>query len=195
MYTEGMELVLNRTSRRRLIQVWNPPCDASRIIESFPCKVEGFHRRFWQSSTDHRGTFSFPGRVVTILEDEHRDVLRLGLGSGCIWGMCFRIRGLSEILPDLDFRERHGYTRTVAPVRGADGSALGRAVLYFAKPGDDPAYIGPEADEATALTIHRAVGPSGPNLQYLLQLHHWCIANRVPDTYLDRLVHLTQHVK
>ena len=36
--------------------VWKPPCDEEEILESFPAKIQGFNRRFWQHSIDHRSS-------------------------------------------------------------------------------------------------------------------------------------------
>lgn len=191
---------------------WKPPCEASRIIRAFPAVIRGYHRRFWMSSVDHRGTAALPGLVATILHHQHPDAIRLKLGPGEIAGMVFQVRGLGDILPDLDAREKNGYTRTLVPVyelatparkntdvahadgnsssAGANSPALGEAVLYLAQPGADPAYTGPLADAEAAALISRAVGPSGRNIEYLSKLQAWCRAHGVDDPHVENLVRL-----
>lgn len=45
--------------------IYKPPPNYDFRI---PCYVHSYSRRFWQSSTDHRGTEEFPGRVATLVK-------------------------------------------------------------------------------------------------------------------------------
>ena len=77
----------------------------------------GFQRRFWMKSCDHRGTPQYPGRVVTLVQlgdDEAEEAAE----AGTVAGVAYQIpeEGFADTMKQLDFRERHGYTRTVASV-------------------------------------------------------------------------------
>ena len=137
--------------------IWNPgftfeeKCTASYI---------GWQRRFWQGSHDHRGTPAAPGRVVTLVPaPEHR-----------CRGMAFRLADADapEILAQLDYREKNGYERILAPLWLDDGRRC-NGITYIAS-ADNPAYLGDANADAIAQQIASSTGPSGRNRDYLFEL-------------------------
>eukprot|EP00040_Diaphanoeca_grandis_P020217 m.107498 g.107498 ORF g.107498 m.107498 type:complete len:230 (-) comp27800_c3_seq2:96-785(-) len=165
--------------------VWKPPCDPSLIESSHVAALHGWTRRFWQESLDHRGTPESPGRVVTILRDDHPDVNRQeGDEESVTVGTVFKMKNIEDMLVELDFRERNGYTRTLAHYHSVNGGPSGKAIVYYAKPGNDPSYIGKQSIEDVAKVIATSVGPSGPNRDYLFNLETWCTANNVDDDHI-----------
>ncbi|WNL38655.1 gamma-glutamylcyclotransferase [Halomonas sp. PAMB 3232] len=126
------------------------------FLERKSAYIEGFERRFWQGSHDHRGTPQAPGRVATLIPVE---------GAVC-HGMAYRIS--EETLAPLDHREKNGYLREVTPLHFADGGQV-QGLVYMATE-ENPAFLGPAPLETMARHIHEAVGPSGPNRDYLLNL-------------------------
>ena len=79
--------------------IWRPSFD---YHERIPGCIQGYVRRFWQGSTDHRGTLEAPGRVVTLVAYP---------GATC-WGMAYRV-GRDEgrnVTQGLDIREQDGYS-------------------------------------------------------------------------------------
>lgn len=137
--------------------VWRPDFPA---VEARAASLDGLGRRFWQHSTDHRGVPGAPGRVVTLVASEERT-----------WGRAFRVdpAHAAEVLARLDHRERGGYERATWTVRDPAGAAFADALVYRAT-ATNPNWAGPAPIEAIAAQVAAAVGPSGPNPEYVLKL-------------------------
>jgi len=149
-------------------------------------RIEGWTRRFWQASTDHRGTLEAPGRVLTLLE-----------ATGAVWGAAYAI-GRAEwpaIEAALEVREQQGYARTTIDLGLAAGEAAGSVVetvtgfVYHATPAN-PYFIGPEPLEATAEIVQRSRGPSGSNIDYVLELERALAAMGATDPEVSALAEL-----
>lgn len=126
-------------------------------LERELAQVEGWARRFWQGSHDHRGTPDSPGRVVTLVPEAGR-VCR---------GMAYRVE--HAVFEHLDHREKNGYERHRVDMHLLDRGGAVSGTLYVAGR-DNPAFLGP-ADPATmAEHILNARGPSGKNADYLFRL-------------------------
>lgn len=127
---------------------------------SAPGWLDGFRRRLWQGSPDHRGTETAPGRVATLVPEVGARVL----------GVAFEVdrADLSEVLRALDVREQAGYERHDRPVTLLDGQVV-EGIVYAAGPGN-PSWLGPADPPVIARHVASAHGPSGPNREYVLRL-------------------------
>jgi glutathione-specific gamma-glutamylcyclotransferase len=163
--------------------VWRPAFEHRERRAGY---IRGFARRFWQASPDHRGTPEAPGRVVTLVREPD---------ARC-WGMAYRIDAAAApaILAALDYREKAGYERVVADVRGAADEVLGRALVYIAGP-DNPNYLGPTPLEDIAEVAREREGPSGSNREYVLRLHEALCAIGAPDPHVSALARLLERAK
>lgn len=121
-----------------------------------PASIMHWQRRFWQGSHDHRGTPEKPGRVVTLVPQQE---------SRCA-GMAYLIS--PAVFEQLDFREKNGYYRFVTELQFDDASRA-EGLVYIATE-DNPAFLGPASEADIARHISNAVGPSGRNVDYLLEL-------------------------
>jgi glutathione-specific gamma-glutamylcyclotransferase len=117
--------------------------------------IDGWSRRFWQGSHDHRGIPTAPGRVVTLIPET---------ASRCD-GVAYLIE--HTVFDHLDYREKNGYQRTDVTLQFGDASAAG--VVYIA-PHDNHAYLGPAPEPRIAAQIVASHGPSGSNVDYLFRL-------------------------
>ena len=127
--------------------------------------IRHWSRRFWQGSTDHRGTPEQPGRVVTLVSE----------AEAICWGVAYRLSShdRASVLDGLDYRERGGFVRDEVSVKLRDEQAGGheavRALIYVATP-DNPNYLGPAPLPHIAEQVERCHGPSGSNRAYVLEL-------------------------
>ena len=126
------------------------------FLEQQPATIEGWARRFWQGSHDHRGTPEAPGRVVTLVSQP---------GATCK-GMAYRVS--PDVFEHLDVREKNGYLRFSTTMTFDDGSNA-EGLVYIATE-DNAAFLGPASTLDIASQIARSSGPSGPNSEYLLKL-------------------------
>jgi len=128
--------------------------------EKRPAYIEGWARRFWQGSTDHRGVPGAPGRVVTLVAAP---------GERC-WGMAYRLHGdtFQDALDHLDYREKGGYERLALEILFDDGTCVA-GITYHAT-ADNPNYLGEAHEKDIARQIAQSAGPSGHNVEYVLQL-------------------------
>lgn len=124
-----------------------------------PAVLRGWKRRFWQLSTDHRGTPSQPGRVVTLVPDAQAECL----------GMAFQLAGdIEATLAALDYREKDGYERQELVIHLEDQRQIA-AIVYVAR-SQNPRFAGPTSVSTIANQIRSSHGPSGSNTEYVLQL-------------------------
>jgi cation transport regulator ChaC len=125
-------------------------------LEAKPASIQGWSRRFWQGSHDHRGTEINPGRVVTLIEDK---------GAVC-GGIAYLVE--AEVFSHLDEREKNGYLRFSTEMTFDDGSHAS-GLIYIAAP-DNEAWLGKASELEIAKQICGACGASGANSDYLLDL-------------------------
>ena len=132
--------------------IWRP--DFPFVEHRMLC-LDGWSRRFWQGSTDHRGVPGAPGRVVTLVR------------GGTCWGKVYRLhdRDIDRVMARLDVREQGGYHQQIMDLGDV------QAVTYFAAE-NNPNWLGPASVDQIARTVCSAVGPSGSNMEYLERLVH-----------------------
>lgn len=160
------------------------------FLERRPAHIRGWVRRFWQGSHDHRGTPEAPGRVATLVREP----------AAVCHGMAYRIT--PEVLGPLDVREKNGYLRVVTRLvfeREVTGPLLETGVengvedtqgvegLVYLATEDNAAFLGEAPLDAIAEQISTARGPSGPNIDYLLNLASALVELGVEDTHVLEL--------
>ncbi len=157
--------------------VWRPAFD---FVEREVGLVHGYARRFWQGSSDHRGVPGAPGRVVTLVA---------AADESCA-GVAYRIapERAHATLARLDERERGGYERARVDVELAEGACV-RAVTWVASP-SNPNYLGEASLDAMARVVRSSRGPSGHNVEYVLELARALGRLGVRDAHVEALAAL-----
>ncbi|XP_043497820.1 putative glutathione-specific gamma-glutamylcyclotransferase 2 isoform X4 [Polistes fuscatus] len=150
--------------------------------------IKGYVRRFYQKSTDHRGTPAKPGRVVTLLPSDNP--------NDEVWGLAYKISGenVDNVVAHLDFREKDNIVNTnntiIEPITDKDPFYL---TIYIGSK-DNPNYVGVENMETLANCIFNAHGPSGSNREYLYKLAS-VVRTLIPNANDEYLFLLEEAVK
>ena len=154
--------------------LWRPNFD---YVTACQATLPGFKRRFWQASSDHRGTILHPGAVVT---------LRPSPGDW-VTGIAYRIEAPRQAnsLAALDHREQNGYARFDVTVNTREYQQL--SCLTYIVTSGNPWDLGEPSLNDLAQQIYSAAGPSGSNLQYFEQLWHASHVLDASDSHLEAL--------
>ncbi|KAL3482489.1 ChaC-like protein-domain-containing protein [Aspergillus californicus] len=172
--------------------IWKPPPHYDQRVPGY---IDGYVRRFWQASTDHRGTPEQPGRVVTVIEREFWETLDDPLAQDDnsttrVWGAAYHIPAsyATEVHDYLDEREIDGYSVHYTPfhpftILGSQApDAAATAIATSTSPITCMVYIGQPTNpqflrdyarrepQDVAEVISRGVGQSGKNTEYLYLL-------------------------
>lgn len=159
--------------------IWKPgfePAERQRAV------LEGYRRAFCLASIAYRGTPEAPGLVLAL---ERRAEARCR-------GLALRVAGpgSAAVLERLRIRElvTDAYHEMLLPVALEDGRVV-EAFGYVMDPAH-PQYRGGLSLDAQASVIATAVGPAGPNRDYLEQTAESLAALGIRDPELDTLVRL-----
>jgi cation transport regulator ChaC len=160
--------------------VWRPDFP---YAERRHAVIEGWARRFWQGSTDHRGIPGAPGRVVTLVAET---------GARCA-GTAYRVDDavIDGVIETLEHREKGGYRREEIEIVLTDGAPPRVAGLVYMATPDNPNYLGPAPLDDIAAQVLRSEGPSGPNIEYVTRLAESLRQMEADDAHvfaLERLV-------
>jgi cation transport regulator ChaC len=161
--------------------IWRP---AFRYAARRPGWIEGWQRRLWQRSTDHRGTPDAPGRVATLVP---------AVDARC-GGVAYLVDDaeLAAVLDGLHVREQQGYDLIHLDVHLDDGSTA-HAATWIASV-ENPYFAGDEPVAAIAEVVRRSHGPSGSNTEYVLELASALAALGIADSHVNEVAALLQPV-
>ena len=156
--------------------IWKP---GFAFVERRRARLPGFRRAFCMASVHYRGTPEAPGLVLALDADT---------GAEC-GGVAYRVAAEAGEATLAYLRERelvsYAYREERHPVT-VEGGAEVEAVCYVIDRAH-PQYRGGLGLEDQAAVIARAVGPMGPNAEYLANTVEGLAALGIVDPELDRL--------
>ncbi|MDD9935381.1 MAG: gamma-glutamylcyclotransferase [Myxococcales bacterium] len=161
--------------------IWRPDfVHAERAV----ARVDGWVRRFWQGSVDHRGVPGAPGRVVTLLPDAR---------GHCV-GMAFRVgaEDVPRVIEQLDLREVGGYERVELAMEVRGGVRHARSAVTYVATADNDNFLGDAPVRQIAEQVLGARGPSGHNAEYVLRLDEWLRDEGLEDPHVHELAALVR---
>jgi glutathione-specific gamma-glutamylcyclotransferase len=161
--------------------MWRPGFD---FAERRLATLHGYRRRFCMTSVHYRGTPEQPGLVLALDADV----------AGHCAGVVYRVGGQGSEATLAYLRERelvsYAYREITHEVTLDDGRRV-EALAYVSDRGH-PQYLGGLSLEEQAEVIARAVGPMGPNAEYLMNTVASLDALGVADQDLHRLATLVR---
>lgn len=144
--------------------------------------IKGYKRRFYQHSTDHRGTVDNPGRVVTLIPSD---------SESKVFGVAYEIKkeDIDHVVNHLDYREKGGYERVSILFYPMDDKAHPFEIVIYLASHDNPQFAGYADIKDIANQVVKCHGPSGANIDYVLNLAKSMrnIAPDVDDSHLFEL--------
>ena len=113
-----------------------------------------------------------------------------------VWGVAFEIGQEDEdmVRRHLDHRERGGYTKETVTFYPEDKTEKEIVLDLYIGTEDNPNYLGPAPLDDIAQTICTSVGPSGKNVDYLMNLTH-ALRTLLPEKEDSHLSDLEERVK
>ena len=153
---------------------------AFSYLERRRAYVQGWSRRFWQGSPDHRGVPEAPGCVVTLVPDP----------DGHCGGCAFRIDPAQSngILRAIDMREQAGFSRQHLALLSAPGGQPFADGITWVASSQNPHFLGPLPEHTIAEMIATRSGPSGPNHEYATQLIVALRDLKILDNHVEMIV-------
>ncbi len=169
------------------------PGDLLGSFTRYIATVNGCTRLFAQRSCDHRGTASFPGLVVTLVQSSSIKewlVTQEISCTGVVW--VIPPDKATSVIEELDFRERGGYNRQYIDVQFQENTPyhkageIGKALVYTGMITNPNFYLPKSKLEAINI-ISAATGKSGENCEYLFKLLMFNQYNNLCDEYVQEL--------